>query len=205
MQDQAAQRYYRPNTRTTLLILITTAIKKHARTGPSFHASVLTVLCTYLRRADVYISGSGDLIVAPYVCTKAARSGKAWLTVLISDDRYGPGCNANEPHAIAPATTLEAWCMRDARFRRVRSPVESRYKAGGPHRARLPISRLSCNYHVTGSSVPRHRGNQSNKAPILRWDGRSLFQVIRARASWTRPRFITPLNKHYAVLTISLQ
>jgi len=84
MRDQA-RRYYRSNTRTTLLILITTAIKKHTR--PSFHASVLTVLCTYLRRADVYIGGGGDLIVASYVCTKAARSGKAWLTVLISDDR----------------------------------------------------------------------------------------------------------------------
>ena len=107
IQDQAMQRYYRPNTRTTLLILITTVIKKHVRLSLSFHASVLTVLCTYLRRADVYISGGGDLIVAPHVCTKAARSGKTWLTVLISDDRYGPGCNANEPHAIAP-TTLEA-------------------------------------------------------------------------------------------------
>jgi len=56
--------------------------------------------------------------------------------------------------------------MRDARFRRVRSP-ESHYKAG-PRRvrlsARLPISRLSCNYHVTGSPVPRDRGNQSKRS-----------------------------------------
>jgi len=55
--------------------------------------------------------------------------------------------------------------MRDARFRRVRSP--SLYKAS-PRRARLsarlPISRLSCNYHVTGSPVPRHRGNQSKRS-----------------------------------------
>lgn len=153
--------------------------------GLSFHASVLTVLCTYLRRADVYIGGSGDLIVAPYVCTKAARSGKAWLTVLISDDRYGPGCNANEPHAIAPPTTLEAWCMRDARFRRVRSSPAIKRRARLS--ARLPISRLSCNYHVTKSPVPRHRGN---KASILRWDDRPLFQLTRSRV------FNTPSNKH---------
>ncbi|TGZ49934.1 hypothetical protein DBV15_07175, partial [Temnothorax longispinosus] len=68
-----------------------------------FHARVLTVLCTYLRRADVYISGGGDLIVAP-IC--AHESGPIWESVA-DNDRYGPGCNANEPHAIAP-TTLEA-------------------------------------------------------------------------------------------------
>lgn len=82
--------------------------------------------------------------------------------------------------------------MRDARFRRVWSPLESHYKAG-PRRARLsarlPISRLSCNYHVTGSPVPRHRGNQSNEAPILRRDGRSLFQVTRSRVLNTTPLY----------------
>ncbi|EGI59218.1 hypothetical protein G5I_12645 [Acromyrmex echinatior] len=90
IQDQAVQRYYRSNTNPNYFVNLNYNGNKEARTSPglSFHASVLTVLCTYLRRADVYISGGGDLIVAPHVCTKAGRSGKAWLTVLISDDRY---------------------------------------------------------------------------------------------------------------------
>lgn len=149
----------------------------------------------------------------PRVRTKVLRGGsrseKAWLTVLISDDRYGPGCNENEPHAIAQQLRIyHEKHARESRFRRVPLHIGTTIDRGLLLHAPPP----RVNYHVTAACSRGSRNKRS--ADIARHDraGRTNVHtriVIPAsyapavfRLRWSaRTRFITPLNKHYVVLT----
>lgn len=136
-------------------------------------------------------------------CMKAGRSRKAWLTVLISDDRYWPGCNANEPHAIAQQLRRLDAC--EPVFVELRSPRLSpaigflRRAAIGPTSYFSSLSLSHVIITLPGSVLRDTYGNRNNEASILRRDDRSLLRVTRSRVLQIQRRFITLLNKHYIV------
>lgn len=92
--------------------------------------------------------------------------------------------------------------MRDARFRRVSgvrsSPTIKRVRAAPGYR--LDFLFLVSRVIITLPG-PLFRGTAVTKVTKRRYYAGTAdrYSELRARASCTRCRFITPLNKHYAV------